>query len=187
MKRQIIARRIIALASLLAIVACSGAESASVPEASATEIVDPLADYRPSSAQKAEVVATLQRLFDALETGDESLLRTVVDPSVVMHFAETRDGKTTFGSATLDGLAGRITSSEVPLIERMWDPTVVVNGPLATIWTPYDFYAGETFSHCGVDVASVMNTAQGWRIVALSWTRMQPPACDLHPEGPPSL
>jgi len=124
-------------------------------------------------------------LFDALETGDEALLRSIMDPSVVMHSSETRDGQTTFGSATLDGLASRITSSEVPLIERMWDPIVVVNGPLATIWTPYDFYSGETFSHCGVDAANVMHTAEGWRIVALSWTRLQPPACDLHPEGPP--
>ena len=179
--------QIIALSSLLVISACAGAESASVPEAAATGAIDPLSDYQPSSAQRAEVVATLQQLFDALETGDEGLLRSVIDPSVVMHFSETRDGETTFGSATLDGLAGRITSSEVPLIERMWDPVVVVNGPLATIWTPYDFYAGETFSHCGVDVASVMSTSAGWKIVALSWTRLQPPACDLHPEGPPSL
>ncbi len=155
-------------------------------ESSATRTVDPLADYRPSSTQEAEVIETLQQLFDALETGDEGLLRSIMDPSVVMHSSETRDGQTTFGSATLDGLASRITSSEVPLIERMWDPVVVVNGPLATIWTPYDFYSGETFSHCGVDAANIMQTDEGWKIVALSWTRLQPPACALHPEGPPS-
>ena len=182
-------RQMTAVAALLAVSACSGAgaESASMSEAGPTESADLLADYQPSSTQKAEVEATLQKLFDALKTGDEGLLRSIVDPSVVMHFSETRDGQTTFGSATLDGLASRITSSEVPLIERMWDPVVVVNGPLATIWTPYDFYSGETFSHCGVDSANVLRTEAGWKIVALSWTRLQPPACDLHPDGPPSM
>jgi hypothetical protein len=145
-----------------------------------------IAEWVPSDTEAAEVVATLQRLFDALEAGDEAMLRSVVDASVVMHFSETRDGTTTFGSSTLDGLAERITSSEVRLIERMWDPVVVVSGSMATIWTPYDFYAGNELSHCGVDAATLMRTDSGWMIVALSWTRMQPPECELHPEGPPS-
>ena len=180
-------RQVIVLVALLAVPACSGAESPSTSQTAAAETVDPLAAYQPSRAQKSEIVGTLQRLFDALETGDETLFRSTMDPSVVMHSSETRDGQTTFGSATVDGLADRITSSEVPLIERMWDPVVVVNGPLATIWTPYDFYSGEVFSHCGVDSANMLQTEAGWKIVALSWTRLQPPACDLHPEGPPSL
>jgi hypothetical protein len=147
---------------------------------------DALQAFRPSLAQEAEVVAALHTLFDALGTGDAELLRSIVDPSVVMHFSETRDGVTTFGSSTLDGLATRITSSDVPLIERMWNPVVIVNGPLATIWTPYDFYVGPDFSHCGIDAANLMRTDEGWRIVALSWTRLQPPACETHPGGPPA-
>ena len=141
----------------------------------------------PAPEQQAEIVGALQTLFDALRAGDAELLRSIVDPSVVMHFTETRDGETTFGSSTLDGLATRIASSEAPLIERMWDPVVRVDGPLASIWTPYDFYVGEEFSHCGVDAANLVRGADGWKIVALSWTRDQPPACALHPDGPPGL
>ncbi|MDG2283306.1 MAG: hypothetical protein P8L45_09305 [Longimicrobiales bacterium] len=174
---------------LLATVACTGADehAAMMDMNMSAPGTDELAAYRPSAQQAAEVEATLQSLFDALETGDEDLLRSVTDPSLVMHFSETRDGETSFGSSTLDGLASRITSSETPLIERMWDPVVMVNGSLATIWTPYDFYVGETFSHCGVDAANLMSGPDGWRIVALSWTRLQPPECDLHPDGPPSI
>lgn len=160
------------------------APSASTPAQSAPASL--AAQWAASPADRDGVVATLQALFDALETGDADLLRSIMDPTVVMHSSETRDGVTTFSSATVEGLAERITGSDVPLIERMWDPIVSVNGPLATIWTPYDFYVGEEFSHCGVDSANMMRTEDGWRIVALSWTRLQPPACDLHPDGPPS-
>jgi len=147
---------------------------------------DQLSAFAPTPAQYAEVTHTLQQLFDALEEGDEALLRSIMDASVVMHFTETREGVTTNGSSTLDGLAARISGGGDTLIERMWDPTVVVNSALATIWTPYDFYVGGTFSHCGVDSANLIHTPDGWKIVALSWTRLQPPACELHPEGPPT-
>lgn len=142
--------------------------------------------YAATDSEQAEVVATVQRLFDALEQGDEALLRSVMSPSVVMHYTEVSEGQTTEGSSTVDGLAQRITSSDVALVERMWDPGVVVDGPMATLWAPYDFYVGSDFSHCGIDTATLMRSDDGWVIVGLSWTRLQPPACDLHPEGPPS-
>jgi len=147
---------------------------------------DPLAAFAPTAQQEAEVVQTLQHLFDALRTGDAELLLSVLDPDVVMRSTETRDGRTSFSRSTTEGLAERIASSETPLIERMWDPVVAVNGAMATLWTPYDFYIGDTFSHCGVDAATFMQTPDGWMIVGLTWTRLQPPACDLHPEGPPA-
>ena len=178
-------RAALPLLAILALPACQSGEPGAAAGA-VTQQAASTAAYRPIAAEETEIIAALQLLFDALETGDEALLRSIVDPSVVMHFSETRDGATTFGSATLDGLATRITSSDVPLIERMWDPVVHVNGPLATVWTPYDFYAGDVFSHCGVDAANLLDTEDGWRIVALSWTRLQPPACSLHPEGPPA-
>lgn len=177
-------RAALPLLAILALAACQPESDA--PASVGAEQVGAATPYSPSPGQEVEILAALQLLFDALETGDDALLRSVMDPSVVMHFSETRDGVTTYGSATLDGLATRITTSDVPLVERMWDPVVSVDGPLATIWTPYDFYAGTAFSHCGVDAANLLETEAGWRIVALSWTRLQPPACSLHPEGPPA-
>lgn len=179
-------KRLTLACAALALSACiappdDAANTPSQPVASNT-----VTGHEPPAATRAEVVATLQRLFGAIETGDTVLLRSVLDPAVVMHFSEKRDGETTFGSATVDGLAQRIESPEEPLIERMWDPVVLADGPLATIWTPYDFYAGDTFSHCGIDTANLMATDDGWKIVALSWTRMQPPDCPLHPDGPPA-
>lgn len=180
--------RSVVLLALMTVAAGCGSEpdAPAARETLPTLAPDELAAYRPDDVSEAAIVATVQRLFDALESGDESLLRRVIDPSVVMHFSETRDGQTRFGTASVDALATRITSSEVPLIERMWDPVVVVDGELATLWAPYDFYAGDDFSHCGVDSVTLLNGEDGWRIVGLSWTRRQPPDCPLHPDGPPA-
>jgi len=179
-------KRIAGTAAVILIAAGCSDTGQGTPADASMDPPDLLAAFAPTTTQHDEVVATLQLLFDALEAGDEALLRSVLDAAVVMQFTETRDGTTTNGSSTLDGLASRITGGGATLIERMWDPVVVVSGALATIWTPYDFYSGETFSHCGVDSASLIRTADGWKIVALSWTRLQPPTCELHPDGPPA-
>lgn len=183
-------KRLVTLPLLALLVACSGPSPQAGPASDAIasagdEPIDPLTFYAPG-ADRSAVVGTVELLFDALRYGDVDLLRRVVDPSVVMHFAEIRDGEVTFGSSTVDALATRIQSAAEPLVERMWDPVVLVNGPMATLWAPYDFYAGDTLTHCGVDTVSLMRTADGWKIVALSWTRLQPPACETHPDGPPA-
>ena len=167
--------------------ACSPAdEASSAGSGAATEAdPDPLVLYAPG-ADRADVVGTLQLLFDALETGNAELLRSAVEPSVVMRYARVQGGEATDGTTTVEELAESIESSEERLIERMWDPVVLVNGPLATVWTPYDFYVGDTFSHCGIDTATLLRTDDGWKITGLSWSALQPPACELHPEGPPA-
>lgn len=177
----------LATLALFASTACTAADAGTADGggAAAAAAADAVA-YAPTDAEEAEVVAALQSVFDALRSGDADLLRDVMDPGVVMHFSERNAaGEASFGSSTVEGLATRIASSEVPLIERMWDPVVRVDGALATIWTPYDFYVGDQFSHCGVDSATLMNGEDGWRVVGLSWTRHQPPTCPLHPDGPP--
>lgn len=174
------------LIGALLLAGCSGGDTADEPADAPIRSQAAAAPFAPSAAVEAEVVGVVQELFDALETGDDALLREVVDPSVVMHWAEHRDGTTTFGSSDVEGLATRITGGGPPLIERMWEPSVRVHGALATVWTEYDFYAGADFSHCGVDAVNLLRGQDGWRIVALSWTRAQPPECVLHPDGPPS-
>lgn len=169
----------IAVAIVTALTACGG-PGASTAGASGD------VTYEPAPLERDEIVAALQTVFDALAGRDADLLRGVMDPDIVMSYSETTsDGEIVFGSSTLEELASRIEMSPAPLIERMWDPVVRVSGAMATIWTPYDFYVGAEFSHCGVDAATLMSTEDGWKVVGLDWTRLQPPECPLHPDGPP--
>jgi len=176
--------QLLPVALLLPSLACAAPE---LPDASPDGEEPGTAAFAPSPEDRAAVVATVQTVFDALEAGDGELLRSVLAPDLVMRYAETRDGETTLGASTVPALVTRIESSPVRLVERMWDPEVRVDGTLATLWAPYDFYIGDELSHCGVDAATLLRREDGsWQIVALSWTRAQPPACALHPEGPPA-
>lgn len=55
--------------------------------------------------------------------------------------------------------------------ERIHDSEVRIDGSLATVWTHYDFYLGDKFSHCGVDAFQLARFSEGWKIIALADTR----------------
>ena len=55
--------------------------------------------------------------------------------------------------------------------ERLFNPRVLIDGTLASVWVDYSFYLGKTFSHCGVDVVHVAKVGEAWKIIALTDTR----------------
>ena len=71
------------------------------------------------------------------------------------------------------------------IIERGFNPQVRVASGLATVWLPYDLYVDGSWSHCGVDVFSLLRVDGEWKILTMGWTVEQPPACETHPDGPP--
>lgn len=146
------------------------------------------ARHMPTDADREAVLGTVQAIFDALADGDGATLRRVMHPQVLMHSVErSADGARTVSTSTLDELVARVEGSDAVLTERMFDPEVRISGDLAMVWTPYDFYVGNQLSHCGADGLLLARDAQteAWQIVSLSWTRLQPPECELHPDGPP--
>ena len=145
-----------------------------------------LSSFTPTDGQRTEILATVQGIFDAL-AGDADKLSEIMMPDVIMRSNSVEeDGSVTSSTSTVNGLRSRIVSGGAMMVERMFDSKVMVSGPIATVWTPYDFYTGGEFSHCGIDVVTLTQTQKGWRVISLDWTRQQPPDCQLHPDGPPT-
>lgn len=164
----------------LALAAC--APSSPEREAPATDI-DPFA---PTEEQRVEILETVQAVFDAIESRDGSSLDEIFVPGARMGSVRPSDGGgTTVRESTVEEFAASITGTEAEMVERIWEAEVRLSGSLASVWAPYDFYLDGAFSHCGVDTVHLTRGEDGWRIVALTWSALQPPDCALHPEGPP--
>lgn len=187
------------LLTVLALASCTqagddaAAGAASDPADATSGTVDAVfsqaqAPHMPTDAEREAILAAVQGIFDALAAGDGEILREIMHPDVLMHSVErAADGTRSSSTSTRDQLIARLEGSEEVLIERMWDPEVRVSGDLAMVWTPYDFYVGDDLSHCGADALLLTrNDDESWTIIALSWTRLQPPTCELHPDGPPA-
>lgn len=147
------------------------------------------ADRASPDADREAVLATVQAIFDALASGDGETLRRVMHPQVRMYSVErSADSAGIISTSTLEEVIVQVEGNDVALTERMFDPEVRISGDLAMVWTPYDFYVGDRFSHCGVDGLLLARNpeTETWQIVSFSWTRLQPPECELHPDGPPT-
>jgi SnoaL-like domain len=48
---------------------------------------------------------------------------------------------------------------------------IKIDANMAMAWTPYKFYIGENFSHCGVNLFTLVKLEQDWKIVNIIDTR----------------
>ena len=158
------------------------AVAACVPAASGSA-ARPSPDAAGEPARR-EVLAVVQRLFDAMAARDTAAMRTVFEPGARLVGMRTRpDGSTVMQSLPWERFAAFVAGdARARWTERAIDPEVRVRGTLATVWAHYTFHFGETPSHCGVDAVQLLRTADGWRIVSIADT-FEATGCPWQREG----
>ena len=140
---------------------------------------------RPLRAQSAEgeVIAVVNKLFDAMRTRDTVALRSVFDPQARLAGVSMRGGTPTVQlTPASDFIAAVGKATGDAWNERTWDHEVRIDGNVAQVWTKYDFHIGEKFCHCGIDAFQMVKLAEGWKILHLADTR-QREGCTAPPAG----
>ena len=129
------------------------------------------------------VVNMVQTFFDAMTDRDVDVMRTLLTTDGIFYgYRETADGLQITRSAHAAFVAG-IGERNNTLIERFWDPQILLHDRMAIVWTPYDFYVDGEFSHCGIDNFNFLKTDQGWKITGIVFS-MEPDNCAESPLGP---
>jgi uncharacterized protein YecT (DUF1311 family) len=116
---------------------------------------------------RSAILQTTDALFQALRERDTVALRTLLHPRA--QIVSVGDGAVRITTVE-EWLRGLSRTTDV-MRERMWDARIEIDGSLATLWAPYDFYLGERFSHCGTDAFQYVREGGAWRLIAVSFTR----------------
>ena len=134
----------------------------------ALSAASPLAAQAPDD--RAAVIAVVQQLFDAMRTKDTAQMRTLFVPGTrLMGVRPRRDGSgLQVQETSMEQFARVVAGSQGTFLERMFEPEVRIDGPLAQVWAPYDFHFNGAFSHCGVDAVQLLRIDGAWKIVALA-------------------
>jgi hypothetical protein len=159
--------------ALALLVAVSGRISAQTAHATSAST--------PKGAE-ARVIAIADSALAALTRGDAVAFTEFMLPEAVLFPTATRDGVTSSRVRTREA---QRTSPITGVVERGFSPRAMVNGGVAVVWMPYDLYINGAWSHCGVDVFTLVQNAGVWRIASMAWSAEQPPVCEKHPAGPP--
>lgn len=135
-------------------------------------VIAPAALAQAPDAERHAILAPVRQLFDAMRKGDSAGVRAAFHPQAFLATALVRQGVPTLQVDTLDAFVRAVGTPH----DEVWDERVIsekieIDGPLASVWTEYSFYAGDKFSHCGIDAFQVARTPDGWRIIALTDTR----------------
>ncbi|CAN5689582.1 hypothetical protein BH23GEM1_BH23GEM1_09310 [soil metagenome] len=124
-----------------------------------------------SAADRGAVIAVVQSLFEAMRTRDTSAIRAAFAPHAQLVSIRTVPGAAPRVQVQpLAAFVSSIGGAPGELVERMWDPRVEVAGDIASLWAPYDFRIGGTFSHCGHDAVHLVRTEYRWKITGITYT-----------------
>ncbi|WP_461414165.1 hypothetical protein [Gemmatimonas sp.] len=138
---------------------------------------------RSLTPAQSAVMAVVDSAMAAINSGDMIALSRVMTDSAQVYAARLVAGKPGFTMRT--AASQRAAGRRTPIIERGFDADIRVAGGFAAVWLPYDLWAEGKWSHCGIDLFTLVQVGTAWRIVNLTYSVEQPPACRLHPDGTP--
>ena len=141
--------------------------------------------WTSQSPEENAVIVAVKQFFKALETRDADLARNILLPEGVVFSVREEGGKKKIRSTTNEQIIDSFASSTEKMLERMWNPKVLIHKKIAVVWTKYDFHRDGKFSHCGVDAFNLIKTPQGWKISGIFYT-VEKEGCKKSPLGPPS-
>jgi len=146
------------------------------PFCPATAIADEAQD-------RAEIVDMVQGFFDAMTDRNVEGMRSMLTPEGVFYgYRESPEGLQIMRPTHQQYLEG-LAEGDRRVIERFWDPQVLLHNRMAVVWTPYDLYVDGNFSHCGIDSFSFLKTDAGWKIAGIVFS-METDDCAESPLGP---
>lgn len=156
---------------------------ASLALVAAAVLVAP-ASVHAQSQDERDVIAVVQRIFDAMPKCDGATVLSLSMPEGRLHRLLV-GGDAALRSMTLEEFAASITKCGRKMLERMWEPQVRVHKGIATLWAPYDFWLDGTFSHCGIDTFHLAKTPDGWKLAGGAYT-VEREGCAPSPLGAPA-
>jgi len=122
-----------------------------------------------AAADRAAILATVQKVFDAMRTRDTAMLSQAFDSTARLVGVSSRGtpsvtltAPSQFGASIARAPAGDVWN------ERIFEPEVRIDGNVAQVWAYFTFHRNATFSHCGVDAFMLVRVGTTWKITQLS-------------------
>lgn len=126
-------------------------------------------------AQEAEVEAkaAIQAFFEGFHTKDTIKMKHYCHEKMLLQsINESTKGIKLIEEKARDFFKSMTKIPEnVKFEERLLNFEVKIDGSMAHVWTPYEFYLNDTFSHGGVNAFTMILENNQWKIVHLIDTR----------------
>ncbi len=126
--------------------------------------------FGQDSFSKKDAQQIVDTFFEGFHAGDTTVMKSVIGSEVALQTAfVTKAGENKLTTDNLQKLLGAIANraEDQKWEERLLDYKIQIDGNLAHVWTPYEFWLNGTFSHCGANAFTLAKTDKGWKIIHL--------------------
>lgn len=129
--------------------------------------------FQFSFAQEKEVQQTIETFFKAFHQRDSIQLKAVCSENLVLHSISESGNGNKFSNEKASNFYKSIAA--IPLTmkfeERILSYKIQIDGAMAHVWTPYEFYVNDKLSHSGVNSFQLFNENGVWKVVYILDTR----------------
>jgi hypothetical protein len=126
-----------------------------------------------SFAQENEIQLTIGKFFNAFHQRDSIALKKVCSENLVLHSISESEKGAKFSVEKASNFYKSIAT--IPLSmkfeEKILSYKVQIDGAMAHVWTPYEFYINDKLSHSGVNSFQLYKENDGWKVVYILDTR----------------
>lgn len=120
------------------------------------------------------IKSCINQMFEGMAAFDSSMVhRSFADGFLLRSVIKSKDGTIIVREESGDSFLKIIGTKKpgVRYAERLLSYTILIDGDMAIVWTPYHFYLTDIFSHCGVNAFTVVKLPEGWKILSITDTR----------------
>lgn len=126
------------------------------------------------NTSEKEIIKPIENLFNAMKSADSLGVKNAFSGSAIMQtFGKNQEIR----SDKVEDFAKQVGASQAgDLDERFTISKILVDGNMASVWVPYQFYYKGNFSHCGVNSFQLAKINNEWKIQYIIDTRRK--KCD---------
>jgi Putative lumazine-binding len=141
----------------------------------------------PDNGEQAAILAVVDSYMRAITADDLKRMAELQMAEGMTFVDRVVDGRRRIVARSNAYWVEPARKSSVPVRERYWNPTVLVRGSIALVWTPYEFWRDGKVAHCGIDTFDMVKVEGQWRVANSMWT-VEPDACaELRPADPSQI
>lgn len=123
--------------------------------------------------EQAAKQAVIQ-FFEGFHQKDSVMMQAVVHKDIILQTTfTTKKGEAILRNQKADGFIKTVVSrADSPTWnEKILSYSIQVDGNMANVWTPYEFWLDGKFLHCGVNSFQLFKDNGKWKIIYLIDTR----------------
>jgi len=127
-----------------------------------------------SNAQKQEVQKCIESFFEGFHQRDSTKIKLFCSDKIILQSISENALK---GNKLSDESAKEFYKSiaSIPSTlkfqEKILSYNIQIDGTMAHVWTPYEFYINDKLSHTGVNAFTLFKEKDSWKIIYLIDTR----------------